>query len=134
MVSRFEATILFYVFAAAAVVYLFSLIWNFLTNNPIVLVIILIISIAVFGNAVNKVLGGTSSTIRVYFDKLNTVERYGLITKTGAVVAAVFFIPAMLTDSFNIIWIIEITGVIMLLVGIELEHRASGGEKYSLSE
>jgi hypothetical protein len=134
MVSRFEITILFYIFVAAAVTYIALLIYDFLTNNPIVLFALGILTILIIGSVIYNAWGDDAPTPYEYFTELNTVEKYGLITKTGTLLTIIFIIPAFFTDSFNIIWILEIIGISMLLLGIQLEHSASDGEKWNFSE
>jgi len=133
MVSRFEATILFYVFVAAAVTYIALLVFDFVTNNPIVLVSLGILSIIIIGSAVYKLWNTTSTTPYDQFNELDSVEKYGLITKTGTLLTIIFIIPAFLTNSFNIYWVLTLIGISMLLLGIQLEYSASDGEKWNFS-
>jgi len=134
MVSRFEITILFYIFVAAAVTYIALLVYDFLTNSPIVLIALVILSIIIIGSIIYNFLGSTATTPYDYFTELNTVEKYGLITKTGTALTFIFIIPALLSNTFNIIWILELIGISMVLLGIQLEYNASDGEKWNFSE
>jgi hypothetical protein len=134
MVSRFEITILFYIFVAAAVTYIALLVYDFLTNNPIVLVALGILSIIIIASVIYHAWGADAPTPYEYFAELNSVEKYGLITKTGTLLTVIFIIPAFLANTFNIYWVLEITGISMLLLGIQLEYSASDGEKRNFSE
>ena len=134
MVSRFEVTILFYIFVAAAVTYIALLVFEFLKNNLIVVFALGILAIVIAGTAAYKRWNTASTTPYDYFTELNSVEKYGLITKTGTVLTVIFIIPALLSDSFNIIWVLEIIGISMLLLGIQLEYSASDGEKWNFSD
>ena len=133
MVSRFEVTILFYIFVAAAVTYIALLVFDFVTNNPIVLFALGILSIIILGSAIYNLWHNASTTPVDQFNDLDSVEKYGLITKTGTTLTIIFIIPALLSDSFNIIWVLEIIGISMVLLGIQLEYSASDGEKWNFS-
>jgi hypothetical protein len=119
---------------AAAITYIAFLVFDFITNNPIILVALGILSIIILGSAIYKLWDTASTTPHDYFTELDRVEKYGLITKTGTALTIIFFIPLFLTDSFNIIFVLEFLGISMLLLGIQLEYSASDGEKWNFSE